>query len=314
MIMAVDLGYGWTKAAGGGRTFREPSVIGPAQTTVEGLGPQLGVRVWDQGEEYFVGALALRECHFPWHNLEDDKTDNPHTLRLLKAAMAGVMPQPQGAVQVDVLVSGLPVNHWARQKTPLEQRLRMQDLPVRARIGQVAIHAAVTVGTVRVLAQPFGSLLDYVLDDYGQLVRAEAVRGRVLVIDIGFHTVDLLACDGLEPVGRLSLSTNFGLGTAFAALGKRLNKPVWEVDQLALAGRVDGLQEAYRHLAGNISLTVQGLNETFDLNLVTGGGGTALYPYLQLEGRKELMTRPQLANVRGYLKAGERLRRQGAKG
>lgn len=100
------------------------------------------------------------------------------------------------------------------------------------------------------------------------------------------------------------------LATAYAAAGMRLNRPVWEVDQLALAGRAGCLAEAYRHLAGNISRTVEGLNETFDLCLVTGGGGVALYPYLQVGARKELMPEAQQANVRGYWKAGERIRRE----
>lgn len=314
LIIGVDLGYGWTKGVSETGTFLEPSVVGPAEQTLEGLGPVEGTRLWDDEGEFFIGSLALRHCHFPWHNLSDDKPSDPSTMRLLKAAIAGVLSQPVGRVRVDVLVSGLPVNLWSSQRAALEQRLNMQNMPIRAQLGRARVEAMVTVHAARVLAQPYGSLLDYVLDDAGQLVRTDVVRGRVLVIDIGFHTVDLLACDGLEPIGRLSLSTNFGLAAAYAAVGKRLNKPVWEVDHLVVTGRMSGLNEAYRHLAGNISRTIEGLNERFDFCLVTGGGGVALYPFLQVSGRKDLISRAQMANVQGYLKAGERIRRQALAG
>lgn len=315
MVVAVDLGFGWTKALSGSRAFVEPSVVGPAEAMFEGLGgvPQ-GVRMWEGGKEYFVGQLAIQQCRFPWHNLNDNKPGDPNTVRLLRAALAAVSPVDTGSVLVDCLVSGLPVNLFFGQKQDLEDRIRAQDGErLVVQIGSRKTDVVVTVKGVKVIPQPFGSLLDLVLDNNGQIARREVARGKNLIIDVGFHTVDLLAVEGLNIVSRLSKSTSFGLASAYEALAQSLNKPLWQIDQLLLRQPdLDG-GAVLQHLAGNINRTVESLNERFDLYIITGGGGARLAPWLlPAEGSKVIPEDPQLANVRGYLKVGERVRRSAA--
>jgi len=314
LVVAVDLGFGWTKALSGARAFIEPSVVGPAEAMFEGLGgtPQ-GVRLWEDGVEYFIGHLAIQQCRFPWHNLNDDKPGDPNTFRLLKAALAAVSPVDSGSVTLDALVTGLPVNLFFGQKQALEERIkRLDGVPIKAQIGGRMVSIEVAIKGVKVIPQPFGSLLDVVLDTTGQIVRRDIARGRVLVIDIGFQTVDLLAVEGLNIVSRLSKSTNFGLASAYEAVARRLNKPLWQVDQLVMRRPEEGAT-MLQHLAENINRTVESLNERFDLYVVTGGGGARLTPWLlPAESNKMLLDDPQLANVRGYLKAGERVRQNAA--
>ena len=60
VLLAVDLGNGWTKAIGNGRTFAEPSVVGTGALLFDGFSAQKGVSVWDEtNREYFVGSLAV---------------------------------------------------------------------------------------------------------------------------------------------------------------------------------------------------------------------------------------------------------------
>jgi len=315
LVVAVDLGFGWTKALSGSRAFVEPSVVGPAEAMFEGLGgtPQ-GVRLWEQGREYFIGNLAIQQCRFPWHNLNDNKPDDPKTIRLLKAGLAAVSPVDAGQVRVDCLVTGLPVNLFFDQKEPLENRLKaLQEAPVKAQIGSRQVEVQVSVGAIKVVPQPFGSLMDLILDQRGQILRRDIAKGRVLVVDIGFHTVDLLAVEGLNIISRLSKSTNFGLASAYEALAQRLNKPLWQVDQLLLRQSAPEASTILQHLAENINRTVESLNERFDTYVLTGGGGGRLAPWLLLnEANKVMLDDPQLANVRGYLKAGERVRQSAA--
>lgn len=309
-MIAVDLGYGWTKAMTAQHTFTQPSVVGPAEETIEGLGPEQGVRLQEGRQEYFIGHLAIKQCQFPWHNLGDNKPDDENTGRLLRAAVAAVCGHECGPVVIQCLVTGLPVNLWAAQKAAMEQLLsQLRHQYIAARIDGHTVNLWVTVKEVRVLAQPFGSLLDLVLDEQGHLVRRDMAAGRTLVIDVGFHTVDLLAAEGLEILSRLSHSTNHGLAVAYTALGRKLNKPIWEIDVLARQGRLTGLDTAYRNLAEQLRRTVESLNDRFDHYILTGGGGPLLHPYLHLPGPVEVPVDPHLANVRGYLKAGERLRR-----
>lgn len=311
MIVAVDLGYGWTKALARQRSFLEPSVVGPAEQLLEGLGGASGVTLWEGSQGYFVGSHAVKQCQFPWHNLADHKPADPNTWRLLKAALAMVAPVPSGIFHIDLLITGLPVNLWATQREELERRIAaLNGTTVKVDHGAQRTFIGLRLGSMKVLAQPYGSLLDHILDDDGHLVRQDLATGRVLVVDIGFHTVDLLAVEGLEPVTRLSAGTNFGLATAYAAVARKLNRPLWEIDRQAVAGRLTGADEPLRHLAANISQTIESLNGDFDHFLITGGGGKVLYGDLAVPGPKLLTPDPQLANVRGYLKAGQRLRRR----
>jgi len=48
VVVAVDLGFGWTKALTRSRVFIEPSVVGPAEAIFEGLtGTPQGIRLWE---------------------------------------------------------------------------------------------------------------------------------------------------------------------------------------------------------------------------------------------------------------------------
>lgn len=313
MIVAVDLGYGWTKALAGERQFLEPSVVGPAEQLLEGLGGAEGTTLWEGSQAFFVGQLAIKQCQFPSHNLNDNKPADENTVRLLRAALAAVAPNPTGIFHIHQLVTGLPINLWAKQREGLEQQIAgLNGATIRVGCGPRRIFIGLRIDGIKVLTQPYGSLLDQILDDAGNLVRHDLAAGRVLVVDIGFHTVDLLAVEGLEPITRLSAGTNFGLAAAYTAISRKLNRPLWEVDRLAVSERLACADEPLGHLAANISRTIESLNGDFDHYLITGGGGKVLYPHLTVPGRKELLKDPQLANVRGYLKAGQRMRKWAA--
>lgn len=312
LTVAVDLGYMWSKAVCGPRRWVEASLVGPRGPEIHGLLPPHGMRVWDGPDEYFIGRLAAEHSAIPWHSLGDAKPDDPNTVRLLHAAIAAVVEPRNGSVPLEVIVSGLPVNLCETQRSSLERVLyNLRGTEVRAQVGSERVHLTLLGPRhVRVLPQPFGSYLAVVLGDNGQVIRPDIAERRVLVIDVGFHTTDLLAVEGLRIRSNRSMSNNFGLATALSTAAKQMNKEVWEVELLARHGRVPGLDAAYRHLAGAINRAVGSLNEPFDLYLVTGGGSLPLTPYLLPQLPKEMVPDPQMANVLGYQKAGERIRRE----
>jgi len=147
-------------------------------------------------------------------------------MRLLKPALAAVSPIEEGAVTIDRLVTGLPVNLYFQQLQDFEEQIRsLQDAEVRALCGSRSVARRASVGAVKFFPQPFGSLLDLVLDDHGQVARRDIAKGRTLVVDIGYHTVDLLATKKLDIVSRLSKSTNYGLASAYEALVRSSTSP-----------------------------------------------------------------------------------------
>lgn len=131
------------------------------------------------------------------------------------------------------------------------------------------------------------------LDDAGSVVRGDVARGRTLIVDVGYHTVDLLAVDGLEPITRLSTGTNFGPATAWAQIGKQLNRPLWDVDQMILSGQIRDVEPTLRALAINIMGSIESLNERFDYYL------TGLQPSARQRQRLPQSGRPSAPEVIG---------------
>lgn len=306
MLVAVDLGFGWTKAIGGGRTFAEPSVVGPAVGLMEGLVPTTGVVVRDEsGREYFVGDLAIDQSDIHLFSIQDNKPDERTTLLLLQAAVAALVADSR-PVYLD-LVTGLPVDHFFKYKDALVSRVASLT-HISARVDGRPVEIPVHVQNHKVVPQPFGSAAHLVLDDRGELARPDLAAQYFLVVDIGFHTVDLLAMRAMTIVQNHSRSLPYGLAVAFGRISRDLGGiPLWDVDRRLREGRLpSGYEEHLAHLAEAITAEVTSSNQAFDFYLITGGGGQVLFPHL-LPGRpKVLADSPQMANVTGYLKLGAR--------
>lgn len=305
MLVGVDLGFGWTKALGNGRAFAEPSVVGVATQLMEGLVRQGGVSVRDEaGQEYFVGRLAIDQSEIRFFSMQDNKPDERTTLLLLRAAVAYLVNDSR-PIYLD-LVSGLPVDHFFKYRESLASRVAALR-QVQARVDGKLIDLPVHVQNHKIVPQPFGAAADLVLDAHGEIARRDLAEQYFLVVDIGFHTVDLLACKAMTIIQNQSRSLPYGLAVAFGRIARKEGGlPLWDVDRRLREGRLPGCEEHLQHLADAITAEVASANEPFDFYLIAGGGGQLLHPYL-LPGRKKMLAeQAQFANVSGYVKLGAR--------
>lgn len=305
MLLAVDLGNGWTKAVGNGRSFAEPSVVGTSTMLLDEFAGSRGVSVFDEGDrEYFVGDLAINQSDIKFFTISDNKPQERITGLLLEAAVACLVGESRGVALE--LVTGLPVDHFFTQREALGHRVQAMRR-VKAKVHGREVVAPIMVSAHKAVPQPFGSAADLVLDDRGEIARGDLARQHFLVVDVGFHTVDLLALDNLQIIQAHSRSVPYGLAVAYQALAKRMNGiPLWEVDRRMRANRVTGFEVYLQDLAAAITADVTSLNQEFDFYLVTGGGGEKLYPFLLPGAPMVLAKDPTMSNVRGYLKLGQR--------
>lgn len=305
MLLGIDLGNGWTKAVGNGRTFAQPSVVGTSAILLDEFAPRSGVSVWDeQDREYFIGELAINQSDIKFFSISDNKSQERITGLLLEAAVASLVGD-SGAVELE-LVLGLPVDHFFTQRQAIAQRVASLRR-IRARVWGHETTVAITRVSHKVVPQPFGSIADLVLDEQGQLSKRDLAKQFALVVDVGFHTVDLLAVQHMQIAQANSRSIPYGLAVAFSALAKRLNGiPLWEVDRRLRAGRLQGYEPALQDLAQAINAEVASLNQEFDFIVVTGGGGELLYRWLLPGKPKMLAENAPMSNVHGYLKLGAR--------
>ncbi len=300
MVLAVDVGYGYTKAvAQNGQRASWPTTIRRREPGGERLSAALGagadghtVRIRPSGATepvwYQVGETGRRA----WASDAAERAG--YDVQVLAAArlLAGVG-------DVDVLV-GLPLALWTQ---PGQRRNLRDSLEGRTAIVGVDREpdAAVTLRSVRVLPQAAGAFQYALRKDPSLALRP------VGLIDVGYRTTDYLimrrVTSGLAPDEAACGSVDLGAGLVFERIRQALTEqsgvlvPEGAVEdaiahysgRLYLQGReVDAgvkVAEGMRTLAGEVAEEIRrSWGDRLGLLgavLVCGGGGEALAPHLQ---------------------------------
>lgn len=306
--IAADLGFGNGKGSDGVIEILVPSVVGQTRNLIDsGLSNRSDLEmIVDLKRDKFVGELALRQSPTKSFSLNDRKVNHESTLSILEFFL-GALAQTD-----DVnMVSGLPVTYYFNQKQELEDLLKGSH-HVNMRIGTKKINRIVNVGKVKVVPQPFGSALDFLLDDNGQIkeeVKKYAV-GRIGIVDVGFYSNDLLLLHGLEIIQDHSRSLQSGMSLALKAMNDSgIDLPIYQLDKEIRQGNYQlAANKAFKGLAEQIMGEVQTyFPKDLDLIIVTGGGGQSLHPFFNFNHETIILEDSVFANVRGYNKLATRL-------
>jgi plasmid segregation protein ParM len=323
MILGIDIGYGYTKAATARKRVQFPSVVGRAERIrykdddlihSNGTGAHL---VTAEGE-YFVGELALLQSRVRWSPQDRQRTTVANTLLVLAQAAFGELGVRGSDVRV---VTGLPVE-WYEDREQLVARLRGEH---DIRWGQGG-GLAVTVADVYVVPQPFGSLFSLILNERGRMVDEELAGSRLGIVDVGTHTTDYVLVDELRYVEKGSGSISTAMSRVCELAGRaiqdehKLDLSLHEVDRALQAGYVMVYDEKHP-LAELARPAVEAVAEEVlsqagalwgdgrDLAavLVTGGGALSLFPAIKERyPHARLVDDPALANVVGFYRYGVR--------
>lgn len=292
-IIAVDLGFGYVKATNGERAVQFPSVVGPKRRLFESISEREPLERLTCGD-YFVGKLAIEQSATRRFNLSPELGE---TTRVLYKTALDLLDAGECYV-----VTGLPLAWYWQQKND------MRDLILTGH-----------VTGARIVPQPLGSAMDWLLDERGELrneVR-DIAAGTVGIVDVGMHTADYLWLKGAQPNRNYSRTTRSGVHVAYKAMADAgLDMPLYEIDAAVQEGDYkSAARSAFRNLAAQVADEARTFWPKMPrLTIVTGGGGKAIYDYLDLPGAV-LAKEPQTANVRGYYRLGQRFaRRHQAKG
>ena len=246
-----------------------------------------------------------------------------HFKILALAALAKVVPS---RVPVNV-ITGLPVGYYMEYKDKLAQILEGEHTLLIHDSAQ-GNEIILNVNRVRVIPQPYGSLVDYLFRDDGTVLRADAARQKIGVVDIGFKTTDFTVCKGFRHSERGSRTTDTGIAKAFTYISEALNDMSGvnvEIYRLYDAVREGSIKirgaeydlskvkgEVFGRLATAVASDMERVwTDDWDLDLVllAGGGGDVLFEYLKPLVRGELALLktkedPRMGNVSGYVKYG----------
>ena len=330
MKVAIDTGFGRTKALSAGKAISFPSLVAHYRevrftTGMEGNGDPASKLVLEHnGKRYFVGSVAGKQG-IAQNTIDRERAVSKEAKLLTFAALSLLLDEAPAQVN---LVAGLPVSHYDNLKERYISELRqthyydLLDLS-----GDKLSSYVVNVNELKVIPQPLGTLFGLLLDEHGAIERAELAGENVGIIDIGYHTADLARADSLEFIDRKSASYPLGLFNAYSELSEELNRTfdieappetlekVVASGQVKLGGKTASIekqkQQAFARASEQILSKVKTLwpdRWQLDRIIITGGGGRMLYNYLSnnLDHNTELAPKPVFANAEGYLKLATR--------
>jgi plasmid segregation protein ParM len=330
VVLAVDQGYGYTKAVCGPNRAVFPSAASgsPAGALADldlgGRRPGHVVSIREGAgapREYLVGEAALRAGRAVEFTLAREKFRRGFSRVLLFAAACLV-----GAAGEAVLACGLPLAYYRHQRRQVREALLGAGAWVSVDGGP---ERRIAFREVLVFPQAVGALFAA-----GGLPE----RGLVGLVDVGYYTTDYLLVEleagGASPLGNYCSSVEVGVHTALKLFSeefqRRTGKPLslvdaqelWSKEEVSFAGARLDLKEMVaeaRQAAGkSIAEAVQAAwSEKIDFLervLLAGGGALEFLPSLSaLFCNSEVVQDPQFANALGFLKmAGRALGGRGA--
>ncbi|MDR3417823.1 MAG: ParM/StbA family protein [Nevskia sp.] len=328
-ILAVDIGFGYTKATDGRQFQVFKSIVGEANPIqfAEALLPSQAAQprhfAIDE-EEVFVGELAEAQSRGRGFTLD-------HAQFLAKYAkilgLAALAPFAEHGDPLRV-VTGLPISFFRKYKDTVTTMLQQRHNITVVQANGAREDKTLYIEKVRVIPQPFGSLFNLMLDGQGKALQQRFLTEKIGVIDIGFRTTDFSISDKTRYSERGSLSTDSGISVAYNAISNLLHEKsgtqveLYRLYEAAARGviKIKGhkydltalVQQAYSQLATRIAIEASRVwadDWDMDAIVITGGGGMILAPYLQTQIEGEVLAMPpdqdaRLNNVIGYWKYG----------
>ncbi|QWU14194.1 hypothetical protein SAMN04487895_101484 [Paenibacillus sophorae] len=310
-ICALDLGFGWTKGSYNNRVYLQPSIIGESKELFDdSIKPDDFIYGEDQ---YFVGKLALRQSDIKYFTMKDNKAEASTSSAITETALGYLIGNSAANV-----ISGLPIKFYFKQKEHFEESLMKindKDKYTIKKGNRGSYYVNPKIINLKLTPQGKGIAMDYLLKDDGTLDKISEAKKNILVIDLGFFTLNLLGLSKMETM-KESTTLLLGVDNAYKLLQSYIQKAIgksparYELDPFVVSGVYEGynikpfIEKAFKSLANQIQNEIDGLNINFDLYLVAGGAAHQIIHHLNLPNKILL---DQLSQVRGYRKMGERL-------
>jgi plasmid segregation protein ParM len=331
-INAIDLGFLYTKAVINGRRVIIKSVVGDSVSQRFGefdLGlndKEDNIKVTLGEDKYFVSDLAIRQSDVVHHSLVSDRFDNATTAVIINS----ILGLGQAVGNDEFIVSGLPVSHFANHKNDISKlflgnnsKIHNYDIENNGK----SIKGFVKFTNGKFIPQPFGVLLDNILDDKGQIKDRVMAGKTIAVIDIGFGTTDIYVTNALSPVERLTFTLPIAMNNAYRLISNKIEEQfnvglqLHAIENIARTKEfkskgmiypVDKLVDwAFKNIAEQIVTEVinkwgNSIYEVDDI-ILAGGGGIPLSNWILDKFSNITLTKDsQWAVVNGYHKWGVR--------
>lgn len=314
--MAVDAGYGLTKAYNGNtKTVVFKSIIGQPEQITFKLNDDIfnhqpaknnGTINIDGLGSYFVGENAVLQSRLNW-SIRDRNRSYSDIKILTLAAMS------QLGISGDVsLMTGIPVKWYSQQKEQLSNSL----------LGQYTVNGqTINITKCKVIVQPIGSYFSILFGNNGTIQRPEFINKKIGVIDVGMYTTDIIIMDGATFIEGGSDSTTVAMAKLYelakSAIEKKYDLTInlanvekaIKNNYITVQGQKHSLTPIVEPILNTLKKTIYGYisnvwadyHKQLDYIFLSGGGASTLAPYLKDHfPQLEQISDSHIANVLGY--------------
>lgn len=329
-LSAIDLGFMYTKAIIDGKRFMIKSIVGNSKE-LQFKGLNLGITTENDnlecelnGKKYFVSDLAILQSDEVKHSLKKNRFNSEAVSVLVSTIFGMGLGKAYPSIYTNI-VSGLPVSHYTDFKDDIAKLFMEKNHPFNVSINNKdAVTGTVYSQEGKFLPQPFGAVMDVLLDDNGNMQNNELTDKTLAVIDIGFGTTDIYVINSMSPIQKLTFSTETAMSHVYNLISRRIKEnwgrilPYHEIESIVQKGvysrngkqynMLNIVKESYSTIATELINEIMqewGNTEEIDQILLSGGGGIALESYLKEEfDNLSIIPDTQWAVVNGYYKFG----------
>jgi len=224
-VLGLDIGFGFTKAANGREHLMFKSLIGDAEeiqfkSNFTMTSPTECLHVTIDGNDYFVGEYAEKQSTVRHYTLEQDKL-TADFLKVLSLTAIGLMTEKYVPLNV---VSGLPVLYFRDYSEQYKKILAGHHEIIYHQPDGQQIQRRLNINKVRMIPQPYGSMMNILLNDRGKMTNRDLAKQKVGVVDIGFNTTDYILIDKLHYISRGSKTINLGISDCFRQIADKIRQ------------------------------------------------------------------------------------------
>ncbi|MDR2940275.1 MAG: ParM/StbA family protein [Clostridiales bacterium] len=331
MIIGIDIGYGYVKAAGNAKQVIFPTIIGDKKEST-GLSDYFGstddyiVSIRSEGEEkeYYVGDIAITNGFArKWNS---DKTVDLEYLKVFcGTAFAGLL-EASDETEIEIGV-GLPINFFKVYGEKLKKMLDGISIEIKINNGSYKLF---NIKKVKIYVQGLGAYFSSIYDENGAVKNMDLLNKSCGFIEIGYRTVDyfivLLGKKSMTvPEAYAQTLEKEGINYAFQDVGRSLlgeyktsfdiieieKSILWRNGNLEIDGGdtininkyyESAIEKLAETIKDKINIIWQEHSNRLPIIYISGGGGDVLYKYLfKFYKQCRLQENAQFANALGYL-------------
>jgi plasmid segregation protein ParM len=308
MKIGIDVGYGYTKVVYGDyltKTF--PSVVTKANILeIAGLKSDYGKYMLEyEGEKVFVGDAAARSgSKFIQTAFEGDRLESKVYKQLMLCGIASCLTKDSDVE----IITGLPVSGFKLYRDSITEFKGRHFVKING------TDIVISIKDIKCIPQPVGTYIKLSKE------HCELLKNKVLIVDIGFKTTDLLLVDHDIPLPD-STTINYGMSDISRVVVDYVNSQtdsaysINQADEFIKSGYVktgtrmhlpeDVLQNAKEGLFDAIWNRIKELYpqwQNFDRLVFTGGTSLMLIDQIKTIPAASIIlsSDTQLANAIGY--------------